>query len=421
MTKFAFISEGQDSLAYQCRLISEGHEVKTYVKLPEFQKSGEGIIDIVKTWEQLIPWADYFYVDSNCFGKISNVLRTLKKKVFGGTLDTDKTETVRSFGFELLEEYGIDCGVWEGPFDAAGAISHIKKDPKRWCIKPDGSMDKDLTYVSKDAEDALDFLTEHKSQYKGKLILQEFVDDAKELALGVTVQAGQILYPVRENVEHKNLCNGNLGVSTGEMGTIVHYTYSSPLLDIVEQLAPWFEKENLTGDFDLNFMIKENGEAICLETTARPGYPISILQCDNIDGDFGDYLIDLIEGNLSEIPMKELWTCGVVLTAPGFPFKESFLKHGIDRHIEQVTEIYEEGLYLYDMSKDEKGFKTSGYNGTTLVAVASADKLDTCIEECYNKIKSYDFPRWLSYRTDIGKDLVNEDLKWFQERGYLND
>lgn len=419
--KFAFISEEMDSEAYQCRLIHEGHEVKTWIKLPEERETGKGIITTVKSWESLIPWADYFFLDSNCFGVEGKLLRGMNKKVFGGTVDTDRTEGERSFGFKLLESYDINCGIWAGPFKAEEAISFIKKNPNRWVIKPDGSLDKDLTFVSKDAEDALEFLTGHKSEYKGSLILQQFVPDAKELAIGVTVQHGNVLFPVRENVEHKNLFNGNLGVATGEQGTIVHYTNDSPLLDEVLKLSPWFEKEDYTGDFDLNFMIQEDGTAICLETTARPGYPISILQCDNIAMDYGKYLSSLIDNKLDAIPIYGSWTCGVVLSAPGFPFKESYHKHGLGRHIEQLNDIYEPGLYFYAINKDKKGFVTTGNYGAVLVAVANTDDLESCTKECYEFIKEHDFPRWLAYRSDIGADLRKEDLPWFQARGYLLD
>jgi phosphoribosylamine---glycine ligase len=421
MAKFFFISEEQDSLAYQLRLIAEGHEVKTYVKLPDHRDIGKGMITVVPVWQAYLGWADYWILDSNCFGKEGNFLRKLGKKVFGGTPDTDKTEDDRAYGLGILENYGINCGVWAGPFSAEEAIKFINENPQRWVIKPNGSMDKDLTYVSKSSEDALDFLNENKSKYKGELIVQEFVDNAKELALGVTCSKGKILFPVRENVEHKNLANGNLGVATGEMGTIVHYTYDSPLLDIVQQLAPYFEEQEYTGDFDLNFMIQEDGTPVCLETTARPGYPISIFQCDNIDMEYGDYLINLIEGSLDEIPIKGNWTCGVVITAPGMPFKESYHKHGLDRHVDEITELYEPGFYIYCMNCDEKGYYTAGNYGAICCSVANTNDLKSCIDDCYKLIKDKDLPKWLSYRTDIGDDLLKKDLTWLNDRGYLLD
>jgi phosphoribosylamine--glycine ligase len=421
MAKFFFISEEQDSMAYQCRLIAEGHEVKTWVKLPDHRDIGKGILTVVSSWQAYLSWADYWILDSNCFGTEGDLLRKMKKKVFGGNPETDKTEDNRAFGIGILENHGIDCGIWAGPFDANETIKFITANPKRWVIKPNGSLDKDLTYVSKDSADALDFLNENKSKYKGKMIVQEFVADAKELALGATISHGRLLYPVRENVEHKNLCNGNLGVATGEMGTIIHYTDESPLLDIFRQLAPWFEEQDYTGDFDLNFMVKEDGSAICLETTARPGYPISIFQCDNIDMDYGDYLMNLIDDQLDCIPIKAPWTCGVVITAPGMPFKESFHKHGLDRHVDCIEEIYEPGFYLYCMSCDKKGYMTAGNYGAIFCAVCSKKTLKSSIEGCYSLIKDKDLPKWLSYRSDIGKCLLDEDLEWFNKRGYLLD
>lgn len=421
MAKFFVISEEMDSMAYQLRLIAEGHEVKTWVKLPDHRDIGKGMLDIVSNWQSYLNWAEYWIMDSNCFGKEANLLRKMGKKVFGGTPDTDKTEDDRAYGLSILESYGIDCGNWAGPFSADEAIKFITENPERWVIKPNGSLDKDLTYVSSDADDALEFLNEHKSEYKGKLIVQEFIEDAKELAIGATFSKGKMLLPIRENVEHKNLNEGNRGPATGEMGTIVHYTNYSPLLDALEAMAPWFEEQEYTGDFDLNFMVQEDGTPICLETTARPGYPISIFQCDNIDMEYGDYLINLIEGELSEIPVKGIWSCGVVVTAPGMPFKEAYHEHGIDRHVEQIEEVYEPGFYIYCMSKDEKGFKTAGNYGAIFCAVENRESLEEAIEEVYEHLKCRELPKWLSWRTDIGKSLVDSDLAWFNERGYLLD
>jgi phosphoribosylamine--glycine ligase len=421
MAKFMFLSEEMDSMALQCRLISEGHDVKTCVKLPDHREIGTGILSIVPSWQYYINWADYWVADSNCFGTECEILRKLKKKVFGGNKTSDRTEDDRAYGLSILESYGIDCGNWAGPFSADEAIKFITENPARWVVKPNGSLDKDLTYVSSNAEDALEFLNEHKSEYKGKLIVQEFIEDAKELAIGATFSKGKMLLPVRENVEHKNLNEGNRGPATGEMGTIVHYTNYSPLLDALEAMAPWFEEQEYTGDFDLNFMVQEDGTPICLETTARPGYPISIFQCDNIDMEYGDYLINLIEGELSEIPVKGIWSCGVVVTAPGMPFKEAYHEHGLDRHVDKIESIYEPGFYIYCMSCDDKGYKTAGNYGAIFCAVENRDTLDECIEEVYEHLSDRELPKWLSWRTDIGASLQKEDLQWFQERGYLCD
>lgn len=419
--KFFFLSEELDSMATQCRLIAEGHEVKTWVKLPDHREIGKGILTVVPNWQSYINWADYWICDSNCFGKEAEMLRKMKKKVFGGNRITDRTEDDRAYGLSILEEHGINCGNWAGPFSAEEAIKFIQENQQRWVIKPNGSLDKDLTYVSSNADDAIEFLTEHKSEYKGEVIVQEFVENAKELAIGATFSKGKILFPVRENVEHKNLNEGNRGPATGEMGTIVHYTNYSPLLDALESLAPWFEEQEYTGDFDLNFMVQEDGTPICLETTARPGYPISIFQCDNIDMEYGDYLINLIEGTLSEIPVKGIWSCGVVITAPGMPFKEAYHEHGLDRHVDKIECIYEPGFYIYCMSCDHKGYKTAGNYGAIFVEVANSNSLCEAIEECYASLKRRELPKWLSWRTDIGADLEKSDLYWFNYRGFLTD
>lgn len=409
-----------DSLGIQCQLLHEGHTLKTYVKSKESHDVGEGIIDRVDDYTNYLHWADVVVVDCTGFGKLADKWRAMGIKVVSGTAATDLLEEDRAYGMKIMEEYGLTTPEWFGPFSLKQAQEFVKKNPERYVLKPNGQQDRDLTHVARDADDMireLDRIMKVKKSV-GTVILQQFID-GHEIAVGSTFCKNKFVMPYQINWEHKKLYPSNLGVNTGEQGTVCYYeNHGNPLIDEFKKLEPWLKETGYSTDFDLNFMVTEK-DAYVLEPTTRFGYPAIMLQAYLQEQEFGDYLYELAEGTLTKLPMKKPWVTGVVLSAPGYPFKESYLKHGKDKQMPFITEDFDPDMYFYEVAKDKNGYKTSGSSGAILVSVGRGGNLEASIEDCYAKIKMNDFPSWLAYRDDIGEKLVDEEFKWFQKTGWI--
>jgi len=419
--KYLIISDEIDSLGLLTRLQDEGHEVKVWCKDKESLDIGRGIINLVPDYRSHARWADVVIVDSTGYGKEMDQWRKAGILVSCGTEATDKLEDDRAYGMRLLEKYGCTVPPWVGPFKTLDQIiTFVKKTPKRWVIKPSGQQDRDLTYVSRDADDLIQEVERWKKKglnIKQGAILQEFIK-GHEMAIGSSFCADRFIYPFQINWEHKKLLAGNLGPNTGEQGTVAAYLSKNRLITEIEKLRPWLANTGYSTDFDLNFMLTED-KAFVMEPTSRLGYPAIFMQIENTKMDVGEYFYEIANGTLEALPMKNTWVVNVVLSAPGYPFKEGYVKHGKGKIIPGIKEDSPEHLYFYEIEKTKEGYQTCGSSGAALVTVATGNSLEETQKKVYDYIKKYDFPSWLGYRVDIGKKLIDEELGWFKKHGWF--
>jgi phosphoribosylamine--glycine ligase len=417
--KILVLSEEGDALGWLCKLKSEGCQVKVYTKLPEEREAGNGILDKVTDWAPHMKWCDFAVCDSNIFGKEAEILRNAGVKVIGPTKETERSETDRAFGLSLLEDHGINCGEWsEKNLSPQEAVAFIQQNGGRWVIKPSSNADKDLTHIAADEEDAIEFLTENGPKYKGGLILQKVVEDGHEIAVSFFVSGGKIIYPLIINFEQKRLYNGDLGPNTGQQGDLCVWTTDTKLMDEVEKMEPYFAKSQYTGCFDIAFMATEE-ELVALEITPRFGYNTSYDIFENMYKPLGEFFYELAFGTCKVFPNSFKYATGIVLSGEGYPFKESYLKHGKGHHLKQITADYTPGMLLYSMEKDAEGFKTSGNYGAILCAVGLGDTPEESTQDAYFQIELLKLPKGIAYRTDINKKLMEEGLRWFEQHGYL--
>lgn len=416
--KYLIVSDELDSLGVLTRLIDEGHEVKVWCKDKESHDIGSGIIRLVPNYRDHVRWADVVVVDSTGYGKEADAWRKAGILVSCGTAETDKIEDDRAYGMRVLEKHGLTVPPWVGPFKTLDQIiTFVKKMPQRWVLKPSGQMDRDLTYVSRDAEDLIEEIARWKEKglsIKQGAILQKFIK-GHELAVGSPFCGTQFVTPFQVNAEHKKMFAGNLGPNTGEQGTVVAYLNRHPLIDRLKKLQLYLAGTGYSTDFDLNFMLTDT-DAYVMEVTSRLGYPAVYLQTDNCTMDIGEMFYELASGTLKELPMKEIWVVGVVLSAPGYPYKESYLKHGKGKSLPMIKIDSPDHIYFYEIEKKDKKYLTTGSSGAALVICAEGSTIEQAQKKCYDFIKKQDYPSWLAYRIDIGTKFINEELSWFKSR-----
>ncbi|MGI0036627.1 MAG: phosphoribosylamine--glycine ligase, partial [Nitrososphaera sp.] len=87
--KFLFVSPEALSIDLAYRISQEGNEVKFHIQSETEKDVGDGFVDKVDGWENLVDWADVVVFDDIAFGKVADKLRADGKKVVGGSSFTD--------------------------------------------------------------------------------------------------------------------------------------------------------------------------------------------------------------------------------------------------------------------------------------------------------------------------------------------
>jgi phosphoribosylamine--glycine ligase len=236
-----------------------------------------------------------------------------------------------------------------------------------------------------------------------------------------------------ENWEFKKLMNDDLGVATGEQGTILRYTEESKLVDkVLKPLEDYLHAHAYTGYIDVNCIITDDGTAWPLEFTMRPGWPLFQIQQALHKGDPAEWMLDLIDGKDTLKVSKDV-ACGVVISIPDYPYSRLTKKEcsgyplwGVtqedavtDIHLSEVQWGKAPEMNGDKVKLDQEMYVTAGDYVCTVTA--TGDSVGKSKDKCYKKIKDkIEIPNSIMYRTDIGCRLEDQIPK-LNKMGYCND
>ncbi len=284
--KFLFVSiTGLISdIAWQ--VAKEGHQVRYCIEDEKERDIADGFVPKVRDWVREVDWADVIVFDDTLGqGQKAHALRVKGKLVVGGTPYTDRLEDDRSFGQEELKKEGINIVPYRDFDNFDDAIAYVKANPERYVIKPSGAASnvKRRLFVGDedDGQDVIRVLEAYKKSFPDEIRqfqLQRRVTGV-EVAVGAFFNGKEFIYPLNVNFEHKKLFPGNIGPSTGEMGTAMFWSGPNKLFNsTLKKMEAKLASESYVGYIDLNCIVNGNG-IYPLEFTARFGYPtISIQQ-----------------------------------------------------------------------------------------------------------------------------------------------
>ncbi len=271
------VDKGGDFLDFAIRCEEAGHSVRWFLapqKNGDRQVIGDGLGFRVPDYHGSVKWADLILVSDNTW--YMEELYGYRRKgfpVLSPSPDAAALELTRGKGQESFKRGGLAIMPSQEFKSLDDAINVVSKDGKRYVSKPDGDMDKALSYVSQSPRDMLAMLMRWKRLQKGakKFILQEFVPGI-EMAVGAWFGPGGFNHMVLENFEFKKLMNDNLGCNTGEQGTVIKYVqkeksklYKETLAKVEDQL----HRLDYCGYVDISVIVDEKGEARPLEYTMR--------------------------------------------------------------------------------------------------------------------------------------------------------
>lgn len=422
--KFLFVSPEALSLDLAYRIVQEGHEVKFCVQSETEKDVGDGFVEKADKWEDHVSWADIIVFDDIGFGRAADKLRAEGKKVVGGSAYTDRLESDREFGQNELARAGVSILQGRTFSDFEEAIKFVQANPSRYVIKPSGKAqnEKELLFVGQEADgnDVINVLAHYKKHWSSKIRIfqiQQFASGV-EVAVGAFFNGKDFVKPVNVNFEHKRLFPGDIGPSTGEMGTLIFWTCQSKVFALtLEKMKQQLAASSYVGYIDINCIA--NGTAIYpLEFTSRFGYPTISIHIEGVTGEWGKFLYSIANGEQVALEAKKGFQIGVVIAVPPFPFTDdkTFRKFS-----EDATVLFKSpdmaGVHLGEIKKDGSDWRIAGRSGYALVVTGSGITTEEARRQAYGRVANIMIPN-MFYRTDIGAKWI-EDSDLLLSLGYL--
>jgi len=358
------------------------------------------------------------------FGRTAEKLRAEGRKVLGGSTYTDRLENEREFGQQELAKAGVSVLPNWNFSDFEEAIKFVQGTPGRYVIKPSGRAqnEKELLFVGQEADgnDVINVLAHYKKTWSNKIKIfqiQQF-SSGVEVAVGAFLNGKEFASPVNINFEHKRLFPGNIGPSTGEMGTLMFWSQSNSISKLtLEKMKPALAASGYVGYIDVNCIA--NGTGIYpLEFTSRFGYPTISIHMEGVTSKWGRFLHSLAKGENVELNTKKGFQVGVVIAVPPFPFNDdrTFRKFSEEATILLKTQNLD-GIHLGEVKMEGNDWRIAGRSGYSLVVTGSGNTTEEARAQAYRRVANIMIPN-MFYRTDIGGRWVR-DSDLLLSYGYL--
>lgn len=426
-------------LDFALRCMDYGHTIKAYIRN---NKDGSrpmvgngGLLNRVSDWESHMNWADLIFCTDNTF-YIHQLERYRDKgyPIIGPSVDTNRWEQDRQHGAKIFAQAGIPVIPSTEFTSYDEAIAFVIKNNKRYVSKPLGDGDKALSYVAKSAADMVFMLQKWKKSnaYKGSFILQEF-HGGIEIAVGGWFGMNGFSKHLCINHEFKKLLAGDLGVSTGEEGTILYYVQDSLLADkVLKPLEGYLKGLGYTGYIDVNCIIDDKGKPWPLEFTMRPGWPLFMIQQALHKGDPAQWMLDLLDGK-DTLRVSDKIACGVVITMPPYPFDKGTPKSehagyplfdltmdDVIKNVHLAEVMCGKAPAMVDgkVKLGEEQFLTAG--NYVCIVTGTGETVEDARTACYDTVKKkINIPNSIGYRIDIGCRLEKQ-LPDLRKMGYTS-
>jgi phosphoribosylamine--glycine ligase len=424
--KFLFVSNDAVLGDLAWRVLKEGNEVKYYVGNPLMKDVNDGFMPKSENWQEDTDWADIIIFDDVIYGYKANELRAQGKAVIGGTPYTDMLEEERSFGQEELKKVGVPIIPYRHFNNFPEAIEYVKTNPGRYVIKPSGEAqgNKGLLFIGEeeDGRDVIQVLEDYHQAWSHKITsfqLQKRVVGV-EVAVGAFFNGNEFMYPININFEHKKLFPGNLGPSTGEMGTSMFWSNRNKLFNqTLKKMESKLTEEKYTGYIDLNCIVNGNG-IYPLEFTSRFGFPTISIQQEGINNLLSDFLYGMATGTMNQFKTKSGFQVGVEIVVPPFPFEdpETFRVQSKDNVI-HFNKPNKDGIHIEDIKIVNGEWVVAGNTGIVMTVCGTGSTMKAAKQQAYQRIKNIVIPH-MYYRTDIS-DRWYEDSDKLHNWGYLRE
>ncbi len=426
--KFLFVSYDGLIADIAWQVVKEGHPVKFWIKDPEEKEIADGFVPKAEDWKKEVDGADVVVFDDVLgMGAMAEELRKKGKLVVGGSPYSDRLEDDRAFGQQELKNAGVSIIPQENFTSFDDAMAYVKANPNRYVIKPSGEAQnyKRLLFVGEeeDGVDVIQVLEDYKRAWSKKI--KEFQLQRRimgvEVATGAFFNGKEFVPPICVNFEHKKLFPGDIGPSTGEMGTSMFWSEPNKVFNsTLKKMEPRLAEERYVGYIDINCIVNNNG-IYPLEFTARFGYPTISIQQEGLLTPLGEMLYKLAEGTINRLRARSGFQIGVRVVVPPFPFRD---KQTFESSSKDAVILFKnpsrEGFHIEDVRTADGEWMVTGTSGVVLIVCGLGPTMKQAQRQAYNRVKNVMIPN-MYYREDIGDRWFEEDSDRLHAWGYLRE
>lgn len=418
----------------------EGYDTYFCVLDHDYEKIGDGIVTKEKDWFRCIGKGYIWVIDGCEHADMQDWLREQGEYVVGTNKALSEMEDNRQKGQAWFKKAGFkqpESVNFQGKTAFDDAMKFISERKEKFIIKQNGSAPKSLNYKGKfdGQEDILYHLEEMRKGWRES----EYgpVDfDLMEVVEGMEVAAsaffnGHDWLRNREgkvagyiNFEHKKLTDGDLGPSTGEMGTLFKGVTEDDegFADIMlrKEIVEFLKEKNYRGVFDINGCSTKDGY-VAFEATSRFGIPATSYEfMEGLKSNTGRLLAAMAMGIDEVIEIDESWGIAQVIVAPPFPVEDDVEDNATSRG--EKLWIIKSGkpaedfipdqwhhIHLENFERNEEGdYLVATKNGYLLVITAKADSIKEAREKALEYIKDNIFIADMFYRQDLGERIEKQ-------------
>lgn len=400
--------------------------------------AGTGMVTKIDDFNELkrkwLDWADLIYLPDNAqWLDMLDPYRLQGYPILAPSPAAADLELNRGAGQRAMAKAGIPIMDSKVFSDYDAAVAFVKKNPQYLVSKPSGDANKALSYVASDPADLVYMLERWKKRpdlvkaAKTEGFLLQERKYGIEMAVGGWYGPGGWSQWFYENWEYKKLMDGDLGVATGEMGTLSRMTRRSRLAEqVLKPIGPTLAKMGYVGYIDNNCIIDKDGPWP-MEWTMRDGWPTKHNVTAHIKNeDPVQWMLDGLNGK-DTIEAVEGEVCvSVVIALPDFPYSKITNKElcgipvrGADDlkhvHLSEVM-IGEAPCMVGDKVVSMAGYVTCG--DYVAIVTGTGDNISSARRDAYRAVKKIKIPNNPFYRLDIGAGRMKEQLPELHRLGY---
>lgn len=439
--KILAIDTDSNALDFLMRAQLFGHTVKWFDrprKDGSERLAGKGIIekitDYEALWSKWLGWADLIYIPGNNFYMDRlEAYRRMGYPIYGGNAAGAKWESDRAEGQRVMKECGLEVIDGKEFHDYESAIAHVRRLGKPFVSKPSGEADKALSYVADSAADLVYMLERWSRNPKYVTSAREHGFILQEKKVGCEMGAGGWFGPGgwapywEEDWEYKKLMDGDLGVNTGEQGTLVRLVKESKLADMVlKPLTKALEAIEYCGCVNVNCIVDDAGVPWPLEFTMRDGWPASHNHMALSEGDPAQWMLDAVNGKWTREVRLDECSISVVVSIPEYPYSHLTAKevegipiYGVsDARAIHLCEamVGESPVQVGDKIADMPCYQTAG--DYVMVVTGCGETITGARRSAYTAVSKIRIPNSPQWRQDIGRGKLVEKLPQIQKLGF---
>ena len=333
-------------------------------------------------------------------GGIGDELRKNNIMVLGPNEKAAQIEASKAYAKKIMEKYHIPTAYYEEFVDYQKALDYLKdKNTYPTVIKYDGLAAGKGVYIPKSFEEAKDVLYSilvKKELGNDSIIIEEFLDGDEFTILSLV--NNDKVFPFQSARDFKRIFDNDEGLNTGGMGSICPYhnvnedLYNQALTILKQSASAMVSENNAFNGVLYGGFINVNGVVKVIEFNARFGDPETQCVLNNLKSDLLENIIDLVNDKEVKLDFKNQVSCGVVLSAKGYP--EAYEKN-VD--LSDYLSLNYDILHMSSKKIDEKIVSDGGRVLFVLASGKDSNEAFTKVYDELDKVKNHK----LHFRTDL--------------------